>query len=238
MLIIGVSSIGAFLLTILLKFYPCYYLALLFYPCTCWVPTISVLNLAIFTYYSNLLLRSRRWTGNLRRRVLGYVLPRLSFLWSYEVFRCSDSLRVVIVFRDITYVTIILYSWYLIICEHFLSVCVEQLILSIHMMSTWFWHNNWIWQSPVPLITATSFSKSSCPIKPCAGREKAKPNSRRKNHVESRSIASAIYLWSLAIVSHRCCDFSGKLKVNSTWPVSSPCQNLSLGLYGSKIGGL
>jgi hypothetical protein len=34
-LIIGESSIGAFLLTILLQFYPCYYLALLFYPCTC-----------------------------------------------------------------------------------------------------------------------------------------------------------------------------------------------------------
>jgi hypothetical protein len=33
-LIIGESSIGAFLLTILLQFYPCYYLALSFYPCT------------------------------------------------------------------------------------------------------------------------------------------------------------------------------------------------------------
>jgi hypothetical protein len=34
-LIIGESSIGAFLLTILLLFYPCYYLALSFYPYTC-----------------------------------------------------------------------------------------------------------------------------------------------------------------------------------------------------------
>jgi hypothetical protein len=34
-LIIGESSIGAFLLTMLLQFYPCYYLALLFYSCTC-----------------------------------------------------------------------------------------------------------------------------------------------------------------------------------------------------------
>jgi hypothetical protein len=34
-LIIGELSIGAFLLTILLEFYPCYYLALSFYYCTC-----------------------------------------------------------------------------------------------------------------------------------------------------------------------------------------------------------
>jgi hypothetical protein len=33
-LIIGESSIGAFLLTILLQFYPCYYLALSFYSYT------------------------------------------------------------------------------------------------------------------------------------------------------------------------------------------------------------
>jgi hypothetical protein len=31
----------------------------------------------------------------------------------------SVSLRVAIVFRDITYVIIILYSWHLVICEHF-----------------------------------------------------------------------------------------------------------------------
>jgi hypothetical protein len=48
-LIIGESSIGSFLLTILLQFYPYYYLALSFYPCTCGVPTISVLNLVIFS---------------------------------------------------------------------------------------------------------------------------------------------------------------------------------------------
>jgi hypothetical protein len=60
--------------------------------------------------YFPLLLRMRRWTGILRQGVLGYVLPRLPFLWSYGVFRCSVSLRVVIVFRDITYVIIILYS--------------------------------------------------------------------------------------------------------------------------------
>jgi hypothetical protein len=108
-----------FLLTILFQFYPCYYLALSFYSYTCWVPTISVLNLAIFPCYLNLLFRRRRWTGILRRGVLGYVLPRLPFLWSYGVFRCSVPLRVVTVFRDITYVIIILYSWQVVICEHF-----------------------------------------------------------------------------------------------------------------------
>jgi hypothetical protein len=119
-----------FLLTILLQFYPCYYVELSFYFYTCWVPTISVLNLAIFRCYSNLLLRRRRWTGILRWGVLGYVLPQLPFMWSYGVFRCFVPLRVVIVFRDITYVIIILYSWHLIICEHFWTVCVEQLNLS------------------------------------------------------------------------------------------------------------
>jgi hypothetical protein len=61
--------------------------------------------------YSNLLLRRRGWTGILRRGVLGYVLPWLSFLWCYAVFRCSIPLRVIIVFRDTIYVImIILYS--------------------------------------------------------------------------------------------------------------------------------
>jgi hypothetical protein len=38
------------------------------------------------------------------------VLPRLSFLWSYGVFRYSVPLRIVIGFRDTIYVIIILYS--------------------------------------------------------------------------------------------------------------------------------
>jgi hypothetical protein len=68
------------------------------------------------------LLRRRGSTGILRRGVLGYVLPRLSFLWCYGVFRCSVLLRVVIVFRGIIYVIIIIrYSWHLVICENFWS---------------------------------------------------------------------------------------------------------------------
>jgi hypothetical protein len=120
-LIIGESCIDVFLLILLLQFYPCYYLALSFYSCTCRVPTISVLNLAIFSCYSNLLLTRRGWTRILRRGVLCYMLPRLSFLWCYEVFCCSIPLRVIIVFSDTIYVIIILYSCHLVICEHFWS---------------------------------------------------------------------------------------------------------------------
>jgi hypothetical protein len=123
------SSVGVFLLTSRRLIYLVITICISFIFYTCWIPTISVLNLAISPCYSNLLLRRRRWTGILWWGVLGYVLPRLLFLWSYEVFRYSISLRVIIVFRDIIYIIIILYSWHLIICEHFWSVCVEQLIL-------------------------------------------------------------------------------------------------------------
>jgi hypothetical protein len=141
-LIIRELIIDAFLLTILFYFYPCYYLALSFYSCTCWVPTISVLNLVIFSCYSNLLLKRRRWIKILWRGVLGYVLPWLSFLWSYGVFRCSVSLRVIIVFRDIIYVIIILYSWHLVICEYFWPYVWNNWSWIMHTMSTWFWQKN------------------------------------------------------------------------------------------------
>jgi hypothetical protein len=144
-LIIGQSSIGAFLLTILLQFYPYYYLALSFYPYTCWVPTISVLNLVIFPCYSNLLLRRRRWTGILRWEVLGYVLPRSPFLWSCGGFCCSVSLRVIILFRGITYIINILYSWHLDICEHFWPYVWNNWSWVMHTMSTWCWHKNQVW---------------------------------------------------------------------------------------------
>jgi hypothetical protein len=123
----------------LISYLSWYYLCISFIFCTYWVPTISVLNLAIFSFHSNLLLRRRRWTGILWWGVLGCALPRLLFLWCFRVFRCSVSLESWLVFKDILYVTYILYSWHLVICEHFLSVCVEQLILGIHTMGTWFY---------------------------------------------------------------------------------------------------
>jgi hypothetical protein len=110
MLLINELSIGVFLLTTLYLIYLVITLCISFIFCTCWIPTISVLNLAIFPYYSNLLLRRRRWTGILQRGVLGYALPQLPFMWGYGVFRCSISLEVILVFKDNIYVIIILYN--------------------------------------------------------------------------------------------------------------------------------
>jgi hypothetical protein len=140
-LIIGESCICAFLLIILLQFYPCCYLALLFYSCTCWVSTINVLNLAI----SSLLLKPAAqkermdWnslTRSSRLRVAPVVVPVV--LWSLP-------LRVVIVFRDTIYVIIILYSWHLFICEHFWPYVWNNWSWVMHTMSTWFWHKNRVW---------------------------------------------------------------------------------------------
>jgi hypothetical protein len=147
-LIIEESGICAFLFILLLQLYPCYYLALSFYSCACWVPTINVLNLAIFPCYSNLLLRRRGWNRILRWGVLGYVLPWLLFLWCYGVFRYSVLLRVIIVFRDTIYVIIILCSWHLVILEYFWPYVWNNWSWVMHTMSTWFWHKNWVWQSP------------------------------------------------------------------------------------------
>jgi hypothetical protein len=145
-LIIGESCIGAFLLILLLQVYPCCYLALSFYSYTYWVPTISVPNIAISPYYSNLLLRRRGWTGILRRGVLGYVLPRLTFLWCYGVFHCFIPLRVIIAFRHTIYVIIIiLYSWHLVICEPFWLYVWNNWSWVMHTMSTWFWCKNRVW---------------------------------------------------------------------------------------------
>jgi hypothetical protein len=105
-LIIGELSIGV------ISAYPFTTVLSLLLPCI----IILFLHLLNTNYkctqpcYFFLLLRRRRWTRILRRGVRDYVLPRLPFLWSYGVFRCFVSLRVIIVFRDITYVIIILYS--------------------------------------------------------------------------------------------------------------------------------
>jgi hypothetical protein len=110
MLIINESSVCAFLLIALCLIFLVITITYHLFYCTCWVPTITVLNLAIFPCYSNLLLRRRRWSGILWWGVLGYVLPRLPFLWCYGVFRCSISSRVILVFKDIIYVINTLYT--------------------------------------------------------------------------------------------------------------------------------
>jgi hypothetical protein len=58
-------------------------------------------------------------------------------------------MRVVIVFRDTTYITIILYSWYLVICEYFWLYVWNNWSWVIHTMSTWFWHKNGYDRNPV-----------------------------------------------------------------------------------------
>jgi hypothetical protein len=123
-----------------MPYLPCHYPYISFIYCTCRVPTISVLNLVVFPCYSNLLLRRWRWIGILRRGVLGYALPRLPILWCYGVFRYFVPLRVILVFRDIIHIIIILYSWHLVICEHFWLYVWNNCFWVMHTMSTWFWH--------------------------------------------------------------------------------------------------
>jgi hypothetical protein len=91
---IGESCTGAFLLILLLQFYPCYYLALSFYCCTCWVPTISVLNLAIFPLLLKPAAQKKRmdWnslTRSSRLRVAPVVVPVV--LWSLPLFSSVES---------------------------------------------------------------------------------------------------------------------------------------------------
>jgi hypothetical protein len=53
---------------------------------TCWVPTISVLKLTIFSCYLNILLKSWRRIKVLRWGVLNKWLPPVDCLWCYDIF--------------------------------------------------------------------------------------------------------------------------------------------------------
>jgi hypothetical protein len=93
--IIGEPCIGAFLLILLLQFYPCYYLAYPFITQPCYFP---------------LLLKPAAqkervdWNSSTRSSRLRFTLVVIPVvLWSLP-------LRVIIVFRNTTYVIIILYS--------------------------------------------------------------------------------------------------------------------------------
>jgi hypothetical protein len=93
-LIIGKSGIGAFLLILLLQFYPCCYVALSFYFCTCWVPTISVLNLAILHLLLKPAAQKERMNWNSstrcsRQRVTPVVIPVV--LWSLLLFCSAEN---------------------------------------------------------------------------------------------------------------------------------------------------
>jgi hypothetical protein len=125
-----------------MPYLPCHYLCISFIYYTCWVPTISVLNLAIFLCFSNLLLRRRRWTGIPWRGVLGYVLSRLPFLWCYRVFRYFILFRVILVFKDIIYVIIILYTHDIWLSVSTFGHMWNNWSWVMHTMSTQFWHKN------------------------------------------------------------------------------------------------
>jgi hypothetical protein len=84
-----------------------------------------------------------------------------------------------------------------------------------------------------PLIQSPPFKLNPVSVVRSQG-----PKHRRKNHIKSRYAASAIYHWSLAIVSRRGCNFFSELKVDPTSPVSSPWCTLPPRLYRSEIRGL
>jgi hypothetical protein len=88
--------------------------------------------------------------------------------------------------------------------------------------------------SPLPPLFQSLLLK----LNPIAVLRSRNPNHRRKNHVKTRSVASAIYRRSFAIVSCQSCDFFSELEVNPTSMVSSPYRTLTPRLYGSEIGGL
>jgi hypothetical protein len=70
---------------------------------------------------------------------------------------------------------------------------------------------------PPPLLQSPPFKLNPVPVVRSQG-----PNHRKKNHFETRSVASAIYCRSLIVVSRRGCNFSDELGVNPTLLVSSP----------------
>jgi hypothetical protein len=115
------------------------YFALSYYSCTCWVSIISILNLAIFFFYSNLLLRSWRRFGVLRYGVLGERLLPVDCLWSYVVFPllCFNSVRLSlllkILFHNKYYIL-----WHWLLCIYFLYDMWENLIPETHTMLIWF----------------------------------------------------------------------------------------------------
>jgi hypothetical protein len=113
---------------------------------TYWVPTISVLNLAIFPCYSNLLLRNWRRFGILWWGVLGERLPPIDCLWSYGVFpllhlRECSLLSFVRHYSCSKY--FILRHW--LFCLHFLyGICVN--LIPVHTYYERFWLKNRVWQ--------------------------------------------------------------------------------------------
>jgi hypothetical protein len=108
MLIINASSVGAFLLTALCLIYLVITLHIIYFP-----HLLSTNHKCTQPCYFPLLLKPAAqkekmdWNSSTRSSRLR--VAQLPFLWCYGVFRCSVSLRVILVFKDIIYVIIILY---------------------------------------------------------------------------------------------------------------------------------
>jgi hypothetical protein len=66
--------------------------------------------------------------------------------------------------------------------------------------------------SSTTVITATLFQIPSFKLNPVPVVGSQKPNHMKKNHVKTRSVASAIYGWSHAIVSRQAVTFPMNLK--------------------------
>ncbi len=121
MQIIWELSLGAILLSALLQLYPCYYTLHIIYSCTCWVPTISVLNLAY------LLLRSwrRLWSTSIwcsRRAIATGRLPvELWCLSATMLPRVFDLVFCKTLFGNKYFIL-----WHWLFCIHFLyGMCVN-----------------------------------------------------------------------------------------------------------------
>jgi hypothetical protein len=129
-------------ITVLSLLLPC----IIIYSCTCWVPTISVLNLAVFPLLLKPAAQNERmnWNSSMRSSRLHVALVVVPVvLWSLSLFHSAESHHSL---RDTIYVIIILYSWHLVICEHFWLCVWNNWSWVMHTMSTWFWCKNWVWQ--------------------------------------------------------------------------------------------
>jgi hypothetical protein len=72
---------------------------------------------------------------------------------------------------------------------------------------------NWVPPpSPLPSSLPPLFKSHPFKLNPVPVVKSQKLNHRKKNHIETRFVASAIYRWSLTVVSHRVATFSVNLK--------------------------
>jgi hypothetical protein len=142
------SSICAFSTYNLNTTLPYYYTMPILISCTCWVLTISVLNIAIFPLLLKLAAQKMKIVWNSLMRSSRLALPRLHIPMDYGVFHCSTSVRESFsLLKDNIYLMIILYSWHLALLWILMFVCMEILFLGTHAMSIGFWSQNWVWQA-------------------------------------------------------------------------------------------